>query len=299
MERQILMKKPFNPKKIQPYLFIAPFFIMFAIFGLYPLISGFLISLQSRGSFIGLAHYQKAVTDPLFIKAITNAIWYTLGSIFIILPFALGAGLILSSKLMRRISGIVSTVFFIPSVTSVILVGIVFKYVFREKAGILNSFLGIASIGPFNFLSTPVFAIPIMVIVGIWRYFGVNSLYFLSGLQGIPIELEEAATIDGANKWQGFWYIKFPLLQPITKFIVFTAITGSFGLFGDVVTMVGDGGGPRNSFLYPVIYLYRVMFKDSQVNYAASIGYVLAVILLILTTLQRTVIMRDEGDGLI
>jgi ABC-type sugar transport system permease subunit len=291
--------KPIKFKQVQPYLFISPFFIMFAMFGLYPLISGIILSLQDKGIFAGLANYIKLADDKLFAKSIANAFLYTLGSIFIILPVALAAALFLNSKLMGAKSGAVTTLFFVPNVTSVIVVGIVFKFIFRERGGVLNAILGVISLGPFNFLSDPKYGIGVMVLIGIWRYFGVNSLYFLSGLQGIPVELGEAARIDGANSWQEFWRIKFPLLQPISKFIVFTAITGSFAMFGDVITMVGYAGGPRYSYLYPAIHLYNTMFRQNQVNYAASIGYIIAVILLILTTLQRKVIMRDEGEGLI
>jgi ABC-type sugar transport system permease subunit len=272
---------------------------MFAIFGLYPLVSGIVISLQDKGVFAGPVNYIKLTGDKLFTKSIANAFLYTLGSVFIILPVALGAALLLNSKLMRAKSGAVSTIFFFPNVTSVIVIGIVFKFILKERGGVLNAILGALSLGPFNFLSNPRYGIGVMVFIGIWRYFGVNSLYFLSGLQGIPPELGEAARIDGANPWQEFWRVKFPLLQPISKFIVFTAITGSFALFGDVITLVGYEGGARYSYLYPVMHLYNTMFRQSQVNYAAAIGYIIAVILLILTTLQRKVIMRDEGENLI
>jgi ABC-type sugar transport system permease subunit len=272
---------------------------MFAVFGLYPLVSGLLISLQDKGAFAGPVNYIKLAGDKLFAKSIANAFLYTLGSVFIILPVALGAALLLNSRLMGTKSGAVSTIFFLPNVTSVIVVGIVFKFIFRERGGVLNAILGLVSLGPFNFLTDPKYGIGVMVVIGIWRYFGVNSLYFLSGLQGIPAELGEAARIDGASHWQEFWRIKFPLLQPISKFIVFTAITGSFAMFGDVITLVGYGGGTRYSYLYPVIHLYNMMFRENQVNYAAAVGYIIAVILLILTTLQRKVIMRDEGEGLI
>jgi ABC-type sugar transport system permease subunit len=285
-------------KNLQPYLFISPFFLGFALFGLYPLVSGFMISLQDKNAFVGLLNYKKLLTDALFFKSIGNAVLYTLGSVFIILPVALLAALLLNSKLLGSKSGAVSTIFFIPNVTSVILVGIVFKFILRERGGVLNALLALVRIPPINFLSAPQWAIPVMVFIGIWRYFGVNSLYFLSGLQGIPEELGEAARIDGASRWQEFWRIKFPLLHPITKFMVFIAITGSFALFGDVITLAGYSGGSRNSFLYPLIHLYNTMFRNSQVNYAAAIGYAIALILLLITTLQRSVFMRDEKEDM-
>ena len=112
---------------------------------------------------------------------------------------------------------------------------------------------------------------PSLVLIGIWRYFGVNSLYFLSGLQGIPQELGEASRIDGANGVQEFWHVTMPLLKPISVYIIFTAINGSFSLFGEIYTLIPmDSSGTRDSMLFPVVYLYRSMFRDNRLNYAAT-----------------------------
>ena len=229
--------------------------------------------------------------DSRFWKSVTNAAIYMLGSIFIILPVALIAALMLNSKFMGKKSGFVSTAFFIPNVTSVIVVGIVFKLILRTNNGLINTALQDMGIieRAVKFLSDPVWAIPSVLLIGCWRYFGINSLYFLSGLQGIPTELGEAARIDGAGKWKEFWYITLPLLKPIMTYIVFIAITGSFAMFGEVITLVQNGSsvGSRDSMLYPVIYLYNMMFKNNQVNRAATMGYMIAVILLVITTIQR------------
>lgn len=277
-------------RRLLPYLFISPFFIFYSIFGLYPFLSGFFLSLQKKGTFIGFSNYQKIVTDDRFWKAISNAALYTLGSVFVILPIALLAALMLNSSFIGKKRGAASTIFFVPNVTSVLVVGIVFKFILKSNDGPVNVLLQLIGITEHNikFLTDPKWAIPSLVLIGTWRYFGVNSLYFLSGLQGIPAELGEAARIDGANKWQEFWRITFPLLKPIMTYIVFTAITGSFALFGEVYTLVGSNStGARDSMLFPVVYLYNMMFKDNQMNLAATLGYVLAVILLIITSIQR------------
>lgn len=293
---QVRNPKKFKFRKVMPYLFISPFFILYTIFGLYPLLSGMLMSLESKSGFVGFANYQEVLTDSRFWKAISNAALYTCGSVFIILPVALGAAVMLNSALMGRKRGAMSTVFFIPNVTSVLVVGIVFKYILKTNGGILNELLQAVGLVNKNirFLNDPKWAVVSLVIIGTWRYFGVNSLYFLSGLQGISSDLGEAARIDGANAWQEFWRIKFPLLKPIMVYVVFTAITGSFAMFGEVYTLVGAGStGARDSMLYPVIYLYNTMFRDNKMNEAATMGYVLAVILLIITSIQRY-IMRDK-----
>lgn len=293
---QVHTAKKFKFRKVLPYLFICPFFILYAIFGLYPLVSGLVMSFQDNELLVGIANYQTVLTDSRFWKAILNAAIYTLGSVFIILPVALGAAVMLNSKLMGKLKGPMSTTFFIPNVTSVLVVGIVFKYILKTNGGILNELLQAVGLIDKNirFLNDPSWAIPSLVIVGTWRYFGVNSLYFLGGLQSISSDLGEAARIDGANAWQEFWRIKFPLLKPIMVYIVFTAITGSFAMFGEVYTLVGSNStGARDSMLFPVIYLYNTMFRDNKMNEAATMGYILAVILLIITSIQRY-IMRDK-----
>lgn len=204
----------------------------------------------------------------------------------------------LNSKFMGKKSGFVSTVFFVPNVTSVIVVGIVFKLILRTNNGMINTALQAIGLTdrPIKFLSDPMWAIPSILLIGCWRYFGINSLYFLSGLQAIPSELGEAARIDGAGRWKEFWYITLPLLKPIMTYIVFVAITGSFAMFGEVLTLVQNGSavGSRDSMLFPIIYLYNTMFKNNQINRAAAMGYVLAVILVVITTVQRYLFREKE-----
>lgn len=285
-------------KKLIPYLFISPFFILYAIFGLYPALAGVLTSFQTKTGSFTAENYQVVFTDDRFWKAISNAFTYMLGSIFIILPVELLAALMLNSKFMGKKSGFVSTVFFVPNVTSVIVVGIVFKLILRTNNGMINTALQAIGLTdrPIKFLSDPMWAIPSILLIGCWRYFGINSLYFLSGLQAIPSELGEAARIDGAGRWKEFWYITLPLLKPIMTYIVFVAITGSFAMFGEVLTLVQNGSavGSRDSMLFPIIYLYNTMFKNNQINRAAAMGYVLAVILVVITTVQRYLFREKE-----
>jgi len=292
-------KHTLKSRRKLPYLFISPFFILYTVFGLYPFVSGLILSLQKKDLFVGFSNYQSVLTDTRFWKAISNASLYMLGSIFIILPIALLAALLLNNTLIHRIRGIVSTVFFVPNVTSVIVIGITFKVILRTNNGVINQILmnlGLIS-KSISFLRNPSWAVWSMIFIGAWRYFGVNSLYFLSGLQNIPGELNEAARIDGASKWQEFAHITLPMLKPISTYIIFTAITGSFSIFGEVLTMLGsDSTGARDSMLYPVLYLYNTMFRDGNMYKAATMGYVIAVILLLITSIQRA-LMRDKDEG--
>lgn len=275
-------------RKYYPYLFISPFFILYLIFGIYPMLSGIGISLTNDRGSLGLQNYQAVFADEKFWKAITNVLAYMVGSMFIILPIALLAAILLNSKTMEKRKGAVSTIFFIPYVTPIIVVGIVFKLIFRTNKGIINTALMSLNLidRPIKFLSDPSWGIPVIIIICCWRYFGLNSLYFLSGLQGIPEELGEAAKIDGANKWNTFRYITLPLLKPIATFVVFTSITGSFSIFGEVMTLTSNTGA-KDCMLYPMIYLYNTMFKNNQTAKAAAMGFVIAAIVMLITSVQR------------
>lgn len=275
-------------RKYYPYLFISPFFILYLIFGIYPMLSGIGISLTNDRGSLGLQNYQAVFADEKFWKAITNVLAYMVGSMFIILPIALLAAILLNSKTMEKRKGAVSTIFFIPYVTPIIVVGIVFKLIFRTNKGIINTALMSLNLidRPIKFLTDPTWGIPVIIIICCWRYFGLNSLYFLSGLQGIPEELGEAAKIDGANKWNTFRYITLPLLKPIATFVVFTSITGSFSIFGEVMTLTNSTGA-KDCMLYPMIYLYNTMFKNNQTAKAAAMGFVIAAIVMLITSVQR------------
>lgn len=275
-------------RKYYPYLFISPFFILYLIFGIYPMLSGIGISLTNDRGSVGLQNYQAVFADEKFWKAITNVLAYMVGSMFIILPIALLAAILLNSKTMEKRKGAVSTIFFIPYVTPIIVVGIVFKLIFRTNKGIINTALMSLNLidRPIKFLTDPAWGIPVIIIICCWRYFGLNSLYFLSGLQGIPEELGEAAKIDGANKWNTFRYITLPLLKPIATFVVFTSITGSFSIFGEVMTLTNSTGA-KDCMLYPMIYLYNTMFKNNQTAKAAAMGFVIAAIVMLITSVQR------------
>ena len=249
-----------------------------------------------KEQFVGLQNFSAVLRDSLFWKAFSNATLYMCGSIFIIIPIALLAALLLDGKSIGRMRSVVSTVFFLPNVTSVLVIGIVFKLLLRTNNGTFNTLLMALGLidEPLKFLKDPDLAMVSLMIVCIWRFFGINSLYFLNGLQSIPTEICEASRIDGCNGFKELVFIKLPLLKPIFNFVIFTAIMGSYSLSIEVYTLVGVGGtGTKNSMLFPVVYIYNTMFRDSRMNYSAAIGYVLALLLLGITSVQRY-LFRDK-----
>jgi ABC-type sugar transport system permease subunit len=279
-------------RRITPYLFISPFFIGYAIFFLYPMLWAFYLSffqqvgIGSTPKFIGLDNYVNLLSDQTFLKALANTTYYAAGSIFLIAPAALALALVL---VIRRLWGreFFRLFFFSPNITSGVVVGIIFRLVFSADYGLINNYfllpLGLEKV---RWLQEPVFVMPAIIILGLWRWTGINALYFMAGLQNIPEEVKEAAMIDGAGRWQVFRYITLPLLRPILIFVMTFAIIGSYNLFGEPTVLVGVEGGPSNAGLFMTMYLYLSGFRFMKFSYASAIGYALTLIIFVLTLIQ-------------
>lgn len=283
-------------RRLVPYLFISPFFIGYAIFFLYPVVWAFYLSLYQQtgiGStprFVGLDNYVKLLSDDLFVKALGNTTYYALGSIFLIVPAALGLGLVLYIRELRW-REFFRLLFFSPNITSGVVVAIIFGLVFNHEYGLLNNYL-LKPLGltPVRWLQEPVYIMPAIILLGLWRYTGINALYFMAGLQNISPEVKEAAIIDGASRWQAFRFVTLPLLRPVMIFVMTFAIIGSYNLFGEPAVLVGAEGGPSNAGLFMTMYLYLTGFRFLKFGYAAAIGYGLALIILVLTLIQLRIL---------
>lgn len=275
-----------------PYLFISPFFVGYAIFFLYPVFQAIYMSLfqqvgiGSPPKFVGLNNYLDLLTDRTFLRSLWNTTYYAAGSIFIIVPAALGLALALFVRNLRG-REFFRLFFFSPNITAGVVVGIIFTLVFSADYGLLNNFILVPlGLPPIRWLQEPQWIMPAIIILGLWRYTGINALYFMAGLQTIPQEVREAASIDGANRWQVFRFITLPLLRPITIFVLTFAIIGSYNLFAEPSILVGAQGGPDNAGLFMTMYLYLNGFRFMKFSYAAAIGVALAVIILTLTLVQ-------------
>lgn len=291
--------KPATRVKMAPYLFILPFFLFFAIFGLYPTLYGLWISLHTGISeyvFVGLRNYTLVVQDPLFWKSMGNGAKLAAGSFFIILPLALGVALLINQPHIARRKGYFATFFFTPNITSAVAVAFIFGLVFNRDFGVLNAALGHVGIDPIAWTRDPKWTIPALIIIVTWRYLGINILYFLAGLQNVPQELIEAAKIDGANAFQRFRGVTLPLLKPIMMFIVFQALLGSFNMFTEAYLLAGKGGGPQNSLLFPTSLLYDQAFRLQNFGYSAALGYIFTLIMLLFSLFQLKMFnLKDQG----
>ena len=290
-------------RKIAPYLFISPFFVGYAIFFLLPVIQSLLLSfyrqvgLNNAPRFIGFDNYIRLLTkDPLFIKSLINTTYYALGSILVIVPIALLLALILHSPKLR-FREFFRFLYFTPNITAGVVVGIVFGLVFEEQYGLINN-LVIAPLGGENvrWLREPRWVMPAIILLGTWKWTGINAIYFMVGLQNIPPELKEAARVDGATRWQVFRHVTLPLLRPILAFVLTIAIIGSYNLFAEPAILVGSTGGPNNAGMTMTMYLYNRAFRELKMGYASAIGYSLAVIILVLSLIQLFLIRAFRED---
>ncbi|MEM7134094.1 MAG: sugar ABC transporter permease [Chloroflexota bacterium] len=291
-------------RKLAPYLFISPFFIGYAIFFLAPILQSLRLSffrqqgINAEPRFEGLGNYVRLFTkDELFFTSLWNTTYYALGSVFIIVPLALILGMILYAPRLR-FREFFRLFFFTPNITAGVVVGIIFGLVFEEEYGLINNLLLIPlGVEPIRWLREAFWVMPAIIILGTWRYTGINALYFMVGLQNIPPELTEAAKVDGASRWQVFRHVTLPMLRPVLAFVLTFAIIGSYNLFAEPVTLLRSmAGGPNNSGMTMTMYLYTRGFRELKMGYASAIGYSLAIIIVALTVIQLYFIRAFRED---
>lgn len=294
-------KRSINQKRLAPYIFIAPAVIFFCLLLVYPILFGFLLSFQDwnllarEASFVGLGNYAKALRDPLFRKSLWNTVYYTLMTIPPTVILSLILALMINSRLIRYKS-LFRVLYFVPVVTSMVAISFVWKWMYNPRYGLINLALEAVGFTGQSWLSSPTLALPSVAIMMIWQSVGFYMVLFIAGLQGIPETLYEAATIDGANRWQTFSYITLPLLNPTIVFILITSVINSFQMFVPVFMMTssttGEPGGPLNSTRVLVYHLYSIAFRNLDMGYGSAIAFILFAILLIVTVLQFKVVQQ-------
>ncbi len=277
-------------KKAAPYFFLLPFMVVFVLFHVYPMVYGVTISFyRFRGlydrTFVGLANFARLLDDARFYQTFWNTTYYTVGTLLILIPIPLVLAALLKSKLCKGAS-FYQTMTFMPALTSLVVVGAVFRLVLMEQGGLLNNFLGLFGVAPLKWTNSAALVIPSLLIVAFWRWTGINIIYFLSGLTTIPEELYQAAAIDGADGFRRFWYITLPLLRPVALFVLIISTIGGYQLFTEVYVLWNQGSTPGNAGLTLALYLYRQAFSSFDLGYAAAIGVVMGVIIMILSLIQ-------------
>lgn len=271
-----------------PYLFISPFYILFAIFGLFPLVFSLFLSLTEwKGvgtpKYIGLANFERMLNDQIFWQSFVNGALLFFLYVPLMLVLALVLAVLLNSKYVRGFR-IFRTIFFLPFITNMVAAGFAFQIMLNKENGLFNAILTRIGIPAIPWLETPFGARVSLALLIIWAWLGYNMVLMLAGLQTIPSNLPEAARVDGANSAQIFFYITIPLMRPVLLFCTVLSTVGSFGLFTEVRTLTG--GGPFNSTITPLIKIYGNAFGQSQFGYASAMSYTFFVIIFAISLIQ-------------
>lgn len=279
------------------WLMLLPNVIGFFMFMLVPVVATFVLSFMkydmlTKPKFVGLGNYITMFKDPIVWEVTKNTALYTLLTV----PFGMCISLLLAVMLDQKIAfrRFYRAAFFLPSITSMVVVAIVWQWIYNPEFGIMNYFLSLFGIQGPKWLLDSHTSLVSLAIVGIWKSAGYNMIIFLSGLQGISTTYYEAAKLDGAGIWQQFRYITLPLLKPTTFFIFVMAVISSFQVFDQVMLMTEGGPGRSSSVL--VHYLYQNAFQYFKLGYACAIAYLLFFIIMGITifNMRMEKNMRDN-----
>lgn len=264
-------------QKLAPYIFISPFIIVFLLFFVYPVISTIIMSFQKvvpgQTTFVGFDNYKNLLNSD-FLRAITNSVIYTVITIVILLPIPLILAVFLNSKQMVA-KNFFRSVFFLPALVSIVVAGFTFRLIFGEMpTALLNDILSNFGADPIKWLGGPAqwttfFA---LLMLCSWRWMGVNIMYYLSGLQGIPDELYESASIDGAGPLQKLRHITIPLLKPVSIYVLTISIYGGMAMFLESFMLFNGNRSPGGAGLTIVGYLYRLGWEQANIGYGSAIG---------------------------
>jgi multiple sugar transport system permease protein len=248
--------------------------------------------LSDNRPFVGLDNFQRLPSDGMFVASMVNTLKYLVLGVPTGLAIALAIALALAQ--IKRLAGLFRTVYFIPFVTSLVAVSWVWRWLYQPQRGSLNVLLGLIGIPAQPFLQSTSQALPSIVAVNVWHDLGFQIVIFLAGLSAIPDQYYEAARLDGAGRWALFRHITVPLLNPTIVFLAVTSAISSLQVFTQVQNMSAQGtGGPLNSTLSLVLYVYQKAFGGAyQMGYASAMTVVLFVLILLITLIQLRVLSR-------
>lgn len=284
-------KKGLDTRQLWAFAFCLPNIAFFLVFFVAPALVGIWYSLTNyngfkKMDFIGLENYIKLFQDPEFYTTLWKTILYSIVSVPVGYLVSLGFGMLLSSERIKGIT-VLRILIYWPILLSTIMVGLTWRWIFGESFGLINYLLSCIGMEGIKWATDPTAAFITTIIAGTWSGCGTNMLIFIGALKQIPTELVEAATLDGANKWQVFKNITMPHLKPVSFMVIILSIIGSFKVFAMVQTLTN--GGPGTATTYMIQYIYTTGFTKNKVGYASAASMVLFVILLILSFVQTKI----------
>lgn len=264
----------------------SPFIIGVLFLWVGPMIYSLFLVLQdwdliTPPTFIGFGNFVRLWNDPLVAKSLGNTAYYTFVGVPLQLIVAFGLALMLNQN-VRGLS-IYRTIYYLPSITPAVAFAVVWIQILNPEFGVLNNLIGLFGIKPIKWLFDPMWAKPAFILMSLWLV-GFQMVIFLAGLQGVPKELHEAAAIDGANSWRRFWNVTLPIISPVLFFNLVIGLIGSFQVFTGAFIITK--GGPQDSTLFMVLYIYRNAFEYFKMGYAVTLSWLLFVIIMIFTAVQ-------------
>lgn len=274
--------------ELSAYMFLSPTLIVFMLFIAFPVLFSLYLSFHqwnmfsTQTQFVGLDNYTRIIGSEEFWQVLVNTLIYTAGTV----PLNMIAALTVAYFLNKKIAGrkFLRVAFFAPVVVSPVAAAVIWRWIYEPNFGLLNYSLSWFGISSVSWLNDPTAAMIALIVMGVWKTFGVNMVLFSAGLQGIPDHYYEAAQLDGAGPWTRFWHITLPLLSPTTFFILVMSVIGSFQVFDLVYVLTS--GGPLGSTKVLVFFLYENAFKFFEMGYASAVAYFMFALIFIVTLIQ-------------
>ena len=285
------MKLPRLSQRWAPYVLVSPFLVLFAVFGIFPLGFSLYLAFQSweptsglrAMEFVGLANFAFALTDEWFWKSLSNTGWLALASGVPQHVVAIPLAVFIHERFKLLRDGVIGA-YFLPYITSTVAIAIMFSSLFSKDFGLINAATGaLFGAEKVDWLGLPEHIKPAIAFIVFWRYLGFNVVLYLAALQTIPKDLYEAATMDGASRWQQFWCITLPSLKPMLFFGVTLSVIGGLQLFEEPFILTGGKGGPDQAAMTSAVYLYRMAFDFNDFGGASAMSWLLFVLVVVLT----------------
>jgi multiple sugar transport system permease protein len=281
--------------KTTPYLLVAPYIIHFLVFVAFPVTFSIVLTFHkwniiSPMEFIGFKNFLRLFQDALFFRSL----WNTLVFLVIHIPLQIIVALFIAELLNRKIhfAGFFRAAFFLPVIVSGVVVTMLWQQFFGYDTGLLNKALVTLGLGKVGWLVNPDLAMPSIAFMATWKNVGLYIILFLVGLQTVPVHYYEAADMDGATRWQKFRYITIPAINPTIVMVIILSTIGGFSLFIEPYIMTG--GGPLNSTLSAVLYIYKQGFFYYNMGYSATLGFFFALLILSVVMIQRKFIEKEK-----
>jgi multiple sugar transport system permease protein len=282
------------------WVLALPFCLLFLTFTLWPVVQSLFMSFTDTRSrdlrspfavnIIGLDNFTKAMGDPIFRRSAANTAYFVLVGVPLTMVVALAAAVALDRGI-TRFRAAFRLGFYLPVITSIVAVAVVWRFLLERESGLINTVLGWVGVDGPNWLGDPDWSMPALILMASWRNFGTAMIIFLAGLQAVPWMLHEAAAIDGASAWQRFRHVTLPMLKPTILFVSVTTGIGYLQFFEEPFVMTN--GGPLNSTISMSMYTYR-QFGFGNYGYAASLSYIIFVVIAVVTAIQFRLLREKD-----